>query len=196
MPEEKNTRATGSHGTSRDEDVRYPRGGWSADDRYGPDWPGGPQGGGGGGWPRNRRLQPLTVALIAVLAAVAGAVLVLIITKGPSGPSSVANPGTVPSAAAPSPGAQNGPAGGFPGGLNGGGQTLFMGGVVTAVSSHSITLGGQGHTVTAAITSSTRFTGQVKSASDIKPGDLVAAQITGYGSHPVAVVIQDPAQIP
>ena len=81
----------------------------------------------------------------------------------------------------------------------GGGQgTLFMVGQVTKVSSTSITLGAQGRpSVTAAITNSTRITGRTASVSGIKAGDLVTAQITGYGSsHPVATAIQDPAQMP
>jgi Domain of unknown function (DUF5666) len=72
-----------------------------------------------------------------------------------------------------------------------------MGGTVTAVSATSITLsGGQGHTFTAAITGSTRFSG-VSGAAGIKAGDRVTATITGYGTgHLTASSIQDHAQIP
>jgi hypothetical protein len=78
------------------------------------------------------------------------------------------------------------------GGGGGGGGHLLIAGKVTAVSATSITITGQGHVFTAAITSSTKFTG-VSGPSGIKVGALVAAQITGYDSaHPVATAIQDP----
>lgn len=71
-----------------------------------------------------------------------------------------------------------------------------MGGQVTKVSSTSITISGQNHQITAAITNSTKLSG-VSSARQIKDGDEITAQITGYGSgHVVATAIQDPASMP
>jgi len=74
---------------------------------------------------------------------------------------------------------------------------MFVAGPVTAVSSTSITIGGPNHTVTAAITSSTRITGKVTSIGGIKVGDQVSAQITeSNGGQPTVAAIQDPAQAP
>lgn len=67
---------------------------------------------------------------------------------------------------------------------------------VTAVSSTSITAGGAGHTVTAAVTRSTRITGKVSGISGIKVGDQVSAQIVQNGGAASATAIQDPAQPP
>jgi Domain of unknown function (DUF5666) len=72
----------------------------------------------------------------------------------------------------------------------------MLGGKVVAVSATSITLTGQGQQFTAAITSSTQFSG-VSGVNGIKVGDTVLAQMSGYGTgHMVATSIQDPAQLP
>ena len=60
----------------------------------------------------------------------------------------------------------------------------------------SITIGGPGHTVTAAVTGSTRITGKVSGISGIKVGDQVSAQIVQNGGAARASAIQDPAQPP
>ena len=65
-----------------------------------------------------------------------------------------------------------------------------------AISAKSITLGGQGRTVTAAITSATRVSGRVTSASQLKVGDDVSAQIMVRNGKPVVTGIQYPAQLP
>jgi hypothetical protein len=164
------------------------------DDGPGDPWPGSPQfqpGEPGGGPPPGKRTPWLPIALTAVPAGAAGVIIALLISGSPGTPSaSTATPGGAPSAAAP---AQGGTGNGISGGVS---ESLFMGGKVTAVTGHSITLSAEGHSVTATINSSTRFTGKVHSASGIKVGDLAAAQITGHGSDLVAVTIQDPAQLP
>lgn len=185
-------------GTPQPDNDPFPEDDWP-DDGPGDPWSGSPQfhtGGPGGGPPPGKRTPWLPIALTAVLAGAVGIIVALLISGSPSAPSaSTSPPSSAPSAAAPAQGGNgNGISGGLPGG--GGGESLFMGGKVTAVTSHSITLSAEGHTVEAAINSSTQYIGKVHNASGIKLGDLVAARITGYGSNPVAVTIQDPAEIP
>lgn len=70
----------------------------------------------------------------------------------------------------------------------------MLNGKVVAISSTSITLGGNGPNVVAKITSATKVTGNVSSPSGIKVGDQVAAQVSGKSSSSyVADSIQDPA---
>jgi hypothetical protein len=134
---------------------------------------------------RGTRVRPLTVGLIGVLAAVVAAVAVLILVYRPSS--------SAPSAAA----GGNPPAAGQPVQGGGGGGHLFLGGTVSKISSTSITISGQAHVITAAITSSTEFTGTAKNAGAIKQGDSVTVVVSGYGSaHPVANSISDPAGTP
>ena len=82
------------------------------------------------------------------------------------------------------------PGGGRPG------ASMFVIGTVTAVSATSITIGGQGHTITATVTSATRVTGKAAGLSGIKAGDQVSAQLTRGGGRVTAVTIADPAQAP
>jgi len=132
-----------------------------------PELPGGP-------WPR-RGPQPLTVALLAVLAALAAAIVALILLPGSASPSR--SPVNVSAGA--------------------GGNHLFTRGTVTRISSSSVTLGAQGHSVTAAINSGTQFTGTAQDARAIKPGDAVTVLISGYGSaDPVVQSISDPPAAP
>lgn len=147
-----------------------------------------------GGRPPGGSSRVLTYAAVAIAAAVAAAIAVLLLTGSLTGSRPSAAPQAGPPAAGPGGGAFGGGGGGQLGGGGGGGGTLMMGGTVSAVSATSITLGGGSHTITAAITSSTQFTG-VRDASGIKAGDRVTAEITGYGTgHPMASAIQDPAQ--
>jgi hypothetical protein len=138
----------------------------------------------------------VTAGVVAVLATLVVAIVVLFAVNGHSAaPAAAAGPGNPAGGGAPVQGGGGGFYGG--GGGGGGGNHLVMGGQVTKVSSTSITLGGQGHTITAAITSATRYTGSVKSASSIKPGQSVMVVISGYGSaHPVAQSISDPPSAP
>jgi hypothetical protein len=152
---------------------------------------------GGPGGPGRSGLRPLVLTIVAVVALGTGAGVALAITRGldhSSSPS--AAPSTQPSAVAP-----GGSGGAIPGGgtAPGGGAVgeMFVAGPVTAVSSTSITIGGPNHTVTAAITSSTRITGKVSSIGGIKVGDQVSAQITeSNAGQPMVTAIQDPAQAP
>jgi hypothetical protein len=154
---------------------------------------------GGPGRSGRAGLRPLALTIVAVVALGAGAGVALAITKGlDHSPSPSAAPSTPPSAVAPG-GSSGG--GTIPGGATapGGGSVgeMFVAGPVTAVSSTSITIGGPNHTVTAAITSSTRITGKVTSIGGIKVGDQVSAQITeSNGGQPTVAAIQDPAQAP
>jgi len=150
-----------------------------------------PARGGGGGIPGRRALA---LAVVAVVALAAGAGVALILMKGPSSAGS-----SPPSPAAPSFAAPGGNSGGgvLPGNGGGGGNAqMFVGGKVLAVSGTSITIGGPGHTITAAVTSSTRVTGRVSSIRAVKAGDMVTAQITQSGGQATVTAIQDPAQLP
>jgi len=71
---------------------------------------------------------------------------------------------------------------------------MLLTGRVLAVSGTSVTIGGAGPSVTAAVTSTTKVTGHVHGLSGIKVGDEVAAQITGTPSHLTITTLQDPAQ--
>jgi hypothetical protein len=158
-------------------------------------------------WPDDSSISPpsrpdpwrgLALAVVAVVALATGAGVALILNQGPSSaPSSL--PSSPPSAAAPSFGGsgRNGNGGALPGGGGGGGTIqMFVGGKVLAVSGTSITIGGPNHTVTAAVTSSTRVTGRVSGIRSVKVGDLVTAQITQSGHRATVTAIQDPAQLP
>jgi hypothetical protein len=154
------------------------------------------------GWPQRRpprrRLHPLVT--IALEAALAGAVIALGLQVFSSSPTASTSSGGRSSNPVPEqPGGNLQPGGNGqpapPGGAGGMGS-LFMIGRVIAVSSRSITIGGTGHTVTAAITGSTRITGKVSNSSEIKAGDQVSAQITESGGKATVAAIQDPAQAP
>jgi hypothetical protein len=136
----------------------------------------------------------LVVAVVAVLAGVAGAFVAFLLTQGPSAPSAATK---LPASAAPSPAIGGGNAlGGGPGGANGQVQMLIVG-KVTAVSSTSITIEGQGNEMTGAVTSATQVTGKVTGISGVKVGDQVLVKFTGAAgaSHLTATEIQDPASI-
>jgi hypothetical protein len=156
-----------------------------------PGWP--------GDGPSKRRPSPVLLLVIALLAAAAGAGIVLGV-EGLSGSSGVtAAPAGQPSSLTPvTPGGngQPGGSGALPGTAPGGTGTLFVIGQVTAVSGTSITVGGPRHTVTAAVTGSTRVTGKVSGISGIKVGDQVSAQIVQNGGAARATAIQDPARPP
>ena len=196
------------HDKAGEPDPDWP--GDDAEDERDPDWPDDwPDGGGDDppwrraappaahgrdGGPGRRGLRPLALAIVAVVALGGGAGVALAITRlgHPASPS--ATPSTQPSVLAPGGSSGGGPVGGPGGGAVG---EMFVAGPVTAVSSTSITIGGPGHTVTAAITSATRISGKVTSIGGIKVGDQVSAQITqGNGGQPTVTAIQYPAQVP
>jgi len=200
-------RSSGSAGPGDD----WPDDLWPGDD----DPPGGGHPGGGApggpraaatrppGWreegPPARRLRPVLLLVIALLAAAAGAGIVLGVEGLSGSPGVTAAPAGQPSSLTPvAPGGNGQPGGGgaLPGTGSGGTGTLFVIGQVTAVSGTSITVGGPGHTVTAAVTRSTRVTGKVSGISGIKVGDHVSAQIVQNGGAARATAIQDPAQPP
>ncbi|HEV8275610.1 MAG TPA: hypothetical protein VGQ26_07920 [Streptosporangiaceae bacterium] len=141
--------------------------------------------------PPRRWRWPVALILTGLAAAAAGAGIVALL-HGSSGPGAAsAAPGGQPShlASVPSGGDGTPPGGGE--------LRMLIAGPVTAVSGTSITIGGQGRPVTAAVTGATRITGKVSSISGIRVGDQVSAQITQEaGGKPTAVAIQDPARRP
>jgi hypothetical protein len=152
----------------------------------------------GGGRPGRLNPRPLALAAVAVLALGVGAGVALAIGRNLDNSSSpAAAPSPQQSYAAPGGGTV--PGGAVPGGaVPGGGSSgeAFIEGRVTAVSSTSITIGGAGQSMTAAITAATRVTGNVTGIGGIKVGDQVSAQITMSGSQATVTAIQDPAQAP
>jgi hypothetical protein len=135
-------------------------------------------------------------AAVAVLAAAAGVGAGLLIKGTPTAsaagaatPSATAPGGTAPGGSGASMPALPGPA------ENGNGQVqIILTGRVQAVSATSITIGGSGPSVTAAVTSATKVTGAVRGIAGVKAGDRVAAQVSGTPGHLVATAIQDPVQ--
>jgi hypothetical protein len=135
---------------------------------------------------------------VGLLAAAAGVAAGLLLIRGTPA-ASAAGPAT-PSASAPA-----GTGTGLPAlpGLSGNGNghlQMILTGRVLAVSGTSITIGGSGPSVTAAVTSTTKVTGTAATGSaargigGVKVGDEVSAQITGTAGHLDATAIQDPAQ--
>ena len=137
-----------------------------------------------GGGPGRRSLRPLALTVVAVVALGAGAGVALAVGRGlDNSASPSATPSSQPSYAAP-------------GGGSGSVGQGFIEGRVEAVSSTSITIGGPGQSMTAAITAATKVTGNVTSIGSVKVGDEVSAQITVSGAQVTATAIQDPAQAP
>jgi hypothetical protein len=171
-----------------------------APDQPGTPWPAGPPGPAprwAGGPPRSR-VRPLALAAVAVVALGAGAGVAVVVARGlSSSPPAAQSPGNVQPSTVPGGNGGGVPpgSGDFPG--NGGavGQ-LILGGKVVAVSATSITIAGGSHPVTAAVTSSTRVTGNVTSIGAVKVGDLVMAELTESGGKATATMIQDPASLP
>lgn len=140
---------------------------------------------------RGRSRRPgrlVSLVAVAVLAAGAGAGLTIALT-GPTGTPAAARSGP---ATGQAPGRVGGSA---PGGMPSGQVSqMLVTGTVTAVSATSITIGGDGPAVTAAVTESTRVTGRVHAIGGIKVGDRVSAQLTQTGDRVTASAIQYPAQ--
>lgn len=150
----------------------------------------GRQGGGASGGPVRRgafggNSTWATVVVAVVAAAVGVAVgLAFLRSSGPAG--AAASPGSGSSASS-APAALGPPSG------NGGYQQLQIIGTVTAVSRSSITIGGNGPSITGAFTGATKFTGSAAGTADIKVGDQVAATLTGSPANLTVTTIQDPA---
>jgi hypothetical protein len=156
--------------------------------------------------PRNaahsRGMRAAGLAATAVLAGAAGFAVVTALREATASPAADASPG----AAAPGTTTPSGGAGNLLPPRTGGGAIptpgpgqelrLEIGGKVTAVSATSITVGAEGQSVTAAVTTSTRVTGKVHGIGGVKAGDFVAVQITGTDGRLTATAIQDPASIP
>jgi hypothetical protein len=185
---------------------RPPDDGWPGDeppDAPDPDWPddwpdddqadapwlaSAPAGRSAGARPGPR---PLVLVIVAVVALAAGAGVALAVTRAqPSAPSAASS--------RPPPTAAPGGSGGVLPGAGGGSAAtqIFVGGEVRAVSGTSITIGGPGRSVTAAVTSSTRVTGRVSSIRSVKVGDLVTAQLTESDGRTTVTAIQDPGSLP
>jgi hypothetical protein len=73
---------------------------------------------------------------------------------------------------------------------------MEVGGKILAVSATSITIGGPGQSVTAAVTAETRFTGTARGIGGVKVGDFAAVTITGTNGKLTADSIQDLASAP
>jgi len=139
---------------------------------------------------------------VAVVAAAAGVAAGFFLTRGAQAASAAG--GAEPSVSAPasppaSTGNGTGPESlpGLPGNASGNGDgqlRMLLTGRVLAVSGTSVTIGGAGPSVTAAVTSTTKLTGRVHGIGGVKVGDQVATQITGTPSHLVITTLQDPAQ--
>jgi hypothetical protein len=207
-----------SPGSKELDDATWPGGddaGWPEDaaEEPDPDWPddwpddepamrprpgAAPPPGAGGGGPGRGGLRPLALTIVAVAALVVGGAVALVVTRGLG---STGSPTATPSSSAPvtAPSGGNGAGGSGPFGNSGSGATgqAFIEGPVEAVSSTSITIGGPGRSMTAAVTSATKITGKVTSIGAVKVGDEVSAQITVSGSGQATVTaLQDPAQAP
>jgi hypothetical protein len=167
---------------------------WSDDERPGEAQPGGAaKGPGHGGVPG---FSVRAAAAVAVLAATAGVAAGLFLVRGT--PAASAAGGATRGASAPGASAPAGSSAGLPGlpGLSGNGNgqlRMILTGRVVAVSGTAITIGGEGPSVTAAVTGATTITGTAHGIGGVKVGDEVSAQITGTASHLTATAIQDPA---
>jgi hypothetical protein len=165
---------------------------WPDEDQADPPWrrAAAPAAYGPGARTGRRRLRPLALTVVAVVALGAGAGVALAVGRGLDNSSSPsATPSGQPSYEAPGGGA-------IPGGGSGPVGEGFIEGRVQAVGSTSITIGGAGQSMTAAITAATKVTGQVTSIGGVKVGDEVSAQITMRGGGATVTAIQDPAQAP
>ena len=131
-------------------------------------------------------------AAVAVLAAVAGVAAGFFLVRG--NPAASAASRATPSASAPA-GSGTAPAGSAsaPAGSGNAQLEIVLTGRVLAVSATSITIGGAGPSVTAAVTGATKITGTARGIGGVKVGDEISAQLTGTASHLAATAIQDPA---
>jgi hypothetical protein len=150
--------------------------------------------------PRRAPRRGLALTLVAIIALGAGAGTTILVRQLLATPASseaaAAGPATGPSSAG---GPGSGAGGTLPSGAPGGSgpvSQLFLIGTVRAVTATSLTIGGPGGTVTAAITSATRVTGQAAGITSVRVGDSVSAQITSSGGTTRVTALQDPARVP
>jgi hypothetical protein len=186
-------------------DDEWPDDEWPDDDLpAGPGWPMGPGGrtgpglgyGKGGGHRGVPGFSGWIAVAVAVVAATAGVTAGFFLVRGVP----VAIAAGRSTASAPASGSSGRGVGprtlpGRPGGANGNGQLrILLAGRVLAVSGTSITIGGAGPSVTAAVTGATKISGRTRAISGVKVGDEVAAQVTGTPSHLVTRTLQDPVR--
>lgn len=119
---------------------------------------------------------------VAMVAAAAGVTVGLFLIGGTPPASVVA--GSAPSAPTSAPAPI--PASARPGRLQ-----VALTGRVLAVSRTSITIGGEGASVTAAVTGATTITGRAHGIGGVKTGDEVSAQLTGTAARLTATAIRD-----
>lgn len=132
---------------------------------------------------RGRRIAALAITAVIAVGLGAGAVLVYRHTEAASTPAAASQ-----GAGTPQPGQSGGPAG------QGTDEEMQIEATVTAVGSDTITIGGGlVQSVKAEVTSTTRFTGSVRSLSGVKVGDEVAAVIIIQRGAARVVTLQDPA---
>jgi hypothetical protein len=167
---------------------------WPAHDR--PPGPPGPQPETGKRWDHGGvpGFSVWVAAAVAVLAAAAGVATALLIRGTPA--ASAAGPATpsTPPPGVTAPGGSGSSLPPLPGPAGNGKVQIILTGRVVAVSATSITIGGRGPSVTAAVTSATKITAAVHSIAGVKAGDDVAAQVSGTPGHLTAIAIQDPAR--
>ena len=161
-----------------------------------------PQDGGPGraAWPGHRGDRGASgfsvrrAAAVTVLAAAAGIAAGLFLVRGTPVADGAGQAATAPSASASAPAGGAGlPALPALSGQGDGQLQLMLTGRVLAISGTSITIGGNGPAVTAAIIRSTKITGAVHGIGGVKAGAEVSAQVTGTSGHLIATAIQDPA---
>jgi hypothetical protein len=137
--------------------------------------------------------SPWVAGAVATLAAGIGAVVAVSLAS-PAGTRTDASttPGASASSWSSADSSSSGALPALPGNGNGA-MTDMLIGKVLAVSATSITLGGNGPSVTGTITGSTKVSGKTARVAGIKVGDEVTAQLTGTGSTLTVTTIQDPA---
>jgi hypothetical protein len=121
-------------------------------------------------------------AAVAVVAAAAGVAVGLFLIRGAPLASAVA--GAAPGASASA--SISASASARPEQLR-----VALTGRVLAVSPTSITIGGAGPSVTAAVTGTTTITGRAHGIGGVKAGDEVSAELTGTADRLTATAIQD-----
>jgi hypothetical protein len=124
---------------------------------------------------------------VAMVAAAAGVAVGLFLIRGTPPASVVA--GSAPSAPTPASASASIPASARPGRLQ-----VALTGRVLAVSRTSITIGGEGASVTAAVTGATTITGRAHGIGGVETGDEVSAQLTGTATRLTATAIRDLAR--